>query len=181
MQMPFPKPYADAVAKLRVPGGFLLAAGFFWLAAPTPLSLAAGLPVTAAGLALRAWAAGHLAKNQDLAISGPYAYIRNPLYGGTLLTAGGLVIASRRWELAILYAVVFGLVYLPVIQLEEQHLSNLFPAFRSYRERVPLLLPQGRRTDGRLPFRGWLYRKNEEYKALLAALAAVAWLLWRLV
>src|SRR4051795_6994030 len=124
--MIFSKRYADVVAKLRVPGGFLMAAAFAWLASPTQCSLVAGIPVSAAGLALRAWAAGHLAKNQELAISGPYAYIRNPLYLGTLCVAAGLVIAARRWELLVLFAAVFGLVYLPVIELEEQHLRSLF-------------------------------------------------------
>ena len=58
--MSFPKPYADTVAKLRVPGGFLMVAAFLWLAAPTWTSLAIGLPISVIGLALRAWAAGHL-------------------------------------------------------------------------------------------------------------------------
>ncbi|HAX44609.1 MAG TPA: protein-S-isoprenylcysteine methyltransferase, partial [Solibacterales bacterium] len=56
----FPKRYADTVQRLRVPSGFLLAIAFAWLAAPRWTTLLAGLPVCAAGLALRAWAAGHL-------------------------------------------------------------------------------------------------------------------------
>ena len=67
----FPKPYADIAARLRVPSGFLLVAAFAWLANPTTMSLVAGVPVSVLGLALRAWAAGHLAKNQNLAVSGP--------------------------------------------------------------------------------------------------------------
>src|SRR5271157_1855327 len=117
----FPKPYADAVARLRVPSGFLLVAVFAWFSHPTGRSLEFGLPVSLAGLALRAWAAGCLAKNQQLASGGPYAYTRNPLYLGTLLVAGGLVVASRNIGLGILFIAVFLLVYLPVIQLVEQH------------------------------------------------------------
>jgi len=49
----------------------------------------------------------HLEKNTTLADGGPYAHVRNPLYIGTLLTAAGLVIASRRWELGVLFAAVF--------------------------------------------------------------------------
>src|SRR5216683_6813897 len=109
----FPKPYADFVARLRVPSGFLLAAAFVWFAQPSVQSLVYGLPISVAGLMLRAWAAGHLAKNQRLATSGPYAYTRNPLYLGTLLVAAGLVVASRSWTLGILFALVFILVYLP--------------------------------------------------------------------
>src|SRR5258707_317749 len=111
----FPKPYADTVAKLRVPSGFLLVAAFVYLASPSTVSLGLGVPVSVIGLLLRAWAAGHLAKNQNLAMSGPYSYMRNPLYVGTLLVAAGLVIASRQWILAVLFGSVFLFVYLPVI------------------------------------------------------------------
>jgi protein-S-isoprenylcysteine O-methyltransferase Ste14 len=94
----FPKPYADAVAKLRVPGGFLLVAAFLWLSKPSIQSLAVGLPVSFVGLAIRGWAAGHLEKNTALTDSGPYAWVRNPLYIGTLTVAAGLAIAARRWD-----------------------------------------------------------------------------------
>lgn len=176
--MAFSKQYADAVAKLRVPSGFVLAAAFAWFADPRPESLLIGVPVSLTGLAIRAWAAGHLAKNQSLAVSGPYAFIRNPLYAGTVIVAAGLVIAARRWELLVLFTAVFGLVYLPVIQLEEQHLRSLFPEFREYCRRVPLLIPAGRRTTGRDKFAWKLYLRNEEYNALIGYLAGLAWLLW---
>src|SRR5271154_6030139 len=91
----FPKPYADAVARLRVPSGFLIVLVFAWFSLPTPRSLELGLPVSVAGLALRAWAAGCLAKNQRLATGGPYAHTRNPFYIGTLLAAAGLHIPPR--------------------------------------------------------------------------------------
>jgi len=177
----FPKPYADRVAKLRVPGGFLLVAAFVWLAAPTWNSLIAGLPLSLLGLALRAWAAGHLEKNMALAESGPYAYVRNPLYIGTLLTAAGLVIASRRWELGVLFAAVFLLIYLPVVELEEQHLRKLFSNYGAYAQRVPSLMPQLSNAPGRNRFRWSVYMKNQEYQALLAFLAATALLFWKTV
>ncbi len=138
----FPKRYADTVARLRVPSGFLLVAVFAWFSRPTARSLAAGLPVSLLGLALRAWAAGCLAKNQRLSTEGPYAYTRNPLYLGTLLVAAGLVVASRSAGLGILFAAVFLLVYLPVIQNEEQHLRNLFPEYAGYAAHVPALWPR---------------------------------------
>src|SRR3954464_8731460 len=118
----FPKRYADAVARLRVPSGFLIVLVFAWLSHPTPGSLRIGVPVSVIGLLLRAWAAGCLAKNQRLATGGPYAFTRNPLYIGTLLVALGLTIAARNPYLGALFTLVFVLVYLPVIQLEEQPL-----------------------------------------------------------
>ena len=180
--MSFPKPYADAVAKLRVLFGFVMAAAFLWFSAPDAASLAVGLPVAALGLALRAWAAGHLEKNLELAQSGPYARVRNPLYLGTLAAAAGLAIAARRWELAALFAAVFGLVYLPVVELEEQHLRELFPEFEEYARRVPRLIPRLRACEGaRKRFRWELYRRNREYEALAGFLAGAAVLAWKAV
>src|SRR4051812_10335043 len=128
----FPKPYADTVARLRVPSGFLLVAAFGLFSHPSQTSLLWGVPVSLFGLWLRGWAAGHLAKNQNLATSGPYAWVRNPLYVGTLLVALGLAISSSSLALGGLFAAVFLLVYLPVIELEEQHLRSLFPEYGSY-------------------------------------------------
>lgn len=178
--MNFPKPYADAVAKLRVPSGFLLVAAFLVLSDPDARSLVAGLPLAALGLALRAWAAGHLEKNLALTVSGPYRRVRNPLYLGTLTVAAGFALAARRWELGILFAAVFLLVYLPVVELEEQHLRKLFPEFQDYSRGVPRLVPR----FGPLPacgkrFRWAIYRRNREYEALMGFLAGTAVLLWK--
>src|SRR5688572_2800342 len=179
--MLFPKPYADAVAKLRVPSGFLLVAAFAWLASPTQQSLTIGVPVSIAGLLLRAWAAGHLAKNQQLATGGPYAYVRNPLYVGTLLVATGLVIATRRVELAVLFAAVFFLVYLPVIQNEEQHLRKIFPEYAKYADQVPTLFPYRAPLPATGEFRPSLYLRNQEYQALIGYLLGLAYLLWKVI
>jgi len=175
----FPKPYADAVAKLRVPCGFVLIAAFLWLSVPTFSSLAVGFPVSLLGLALRAWAAGHLEKNATLTESGPYAWVRNPLYLGTLTAAAGFVIASRRWELTVLCAAVFLLIYLPVVELEEQYLAVLFPGFPEYARRVRKLIPLPPRQHDAKRFRFRLYRHNREYEAALAFLLGVALLLWK--
>jgi protein-S-isoprenylcysteine O-methyltransferase Ste14 len=179
--MLFPKPYADAVSKLRVPSGFLLVIAFAWLAQPTPRSLTFGVPVSIIGLWLRGWAAGHLAKNQQLAEGGPYAYIRNPLYLGTLLVAAGLVIATRRIELALLFGAIFLFVYLPVIQNEEQHLRKIFPEYAAYAGRVPALLPYRAPLASTGRFRYELYFRNQEYQALLGYLVGLLFLLWKAI
>ncbi|MFN7994009.1 MAG: isoprenylcysteine carboxylmethyltransferase family protein [Bryobacteraceae bacterium] len=179
MTLRFPKPYADRVARLRVPGGFVLVAAFAWFSHPDARSLAAGLPVSLLGLWLRGWAAGHLAKNKDLATSGPYRYLRNPLYVGTLLVAAGLAIASLSVWLGALFAVVFLGIYLPVIQLEEEHLRTLFPEYVEYSRRVPALIP-GRPIPGTgQSFRWPLYVRNQEYQAALGFLAGVVVLAWK--
>jgi protein-S-isoprenylcysteine O-methyltransferase Ste14 len=175
----FPKPYADFVARMRVPSGFVLLAAYIWLARPSLESIARGTLVAILGLAIRAWAAGHLEKNMALAESGPYAWVRNPLYLGTLTVAAGFVIAAERWELAVLFAAVFVLVYLPVVELEEQHLSNLFPDFSTYKRRVPKLIPRMPHKPDTKSFRWGVYRRNEEYKALGGFLIGLVVLLWK--
>ena len=166
--------------RMRVPSGFLLAVCFGLLAAPTRESLLAGLAVAIPGLGLRAWAAGHLKKNQNLASGGPYAWTRNPLYLGTLLTALGLAVAARSWAVFAVTVAVFALVYLPVIEQEEQHLLKLFNDYRAYADRVPLLWPKLPTTSSQEAFEPGVYWKNEEWKASLAYLAGMGYLLWKL-
>src|SRR5437899_2250680 len=180
--MAFPKPYADFVARLRVPTGFLLVAAFAWFSNPSAGSLAAGLPLSAAGVVLRGWAAGHLSKDRRLAHSGPYAHTRNPLYLGTLLVAAGLAIASRSLGLGLLFAAVFLFIYLPVIQLEEQHLRSLFPEYAAYAQQVPALWPRLTPAPQKSPspFRIALYVKNQEYQAGAGLAAGALFLLWKM-
>lgn len=177
----FPKPYADAVARMRVPAGFVMVAAFAYFSHPDAESLAIGLPFSLCGLALRAWAAGHLAKNQRLATSGPYAFTRNPLYLGTLITALGLAAAARSSGLAILFAALFVLVYLPAIELEEQHLRNILPGYEEFARRVPLLIPRWPSAFGPDRFSAALYRRNREYEALGGWLLGVIWLVVKAV
>jgi protein-S-isoprenylcysteine O-methyltransferase Ste14 len=177
----FPKPYADAVARLRVPSGFLIVAAFAWFSRPSAQSFAIGMSVSVLGLALRAWAAGCLYKDRDLATGGPYALTRNPLYLGTLLVAAGLVIASRSVWLGVLFAAVFAFIYLPVIRLEEQHLRDLFPEYDRYATRVPALIPRlSPHQSPSQPFNWRQYKKNREYQAALGFSIGAAWLFYRL-
>ena len=174
----FPKPYADFVMRMRVPSGFLLGLCFGLLATPTRESILYGTLLALPGLGIRAWAAGHLKKNQDLASGGPYAWTRNPLYLGTLFTALGLAVAARSWTVFLVTLLVFALVYLPVIEQEEQHLLKLFPGYRIYAERVPLLRPKVPLQPGEGYFDPAMYLKNQEWKAGLAFLLGMGYLLW---
>jgi len=177
----FPKKYADFAQRLRVPAGFVLLVTFAWLSRPSVFSMEVGVPVSIGGLLLRGWAAGHLAKNQELATSGPFAYVRNPLYLGTLITAAGLVVAAREAWLALFFAAVFALVYLPAIELEEQHLRTIFPGYAEYAACIGRFLPKARWQGQDSGFSWGLYRRNEEYKALAGFLIAVDWLAWKII
>lgn len=177
----FPKRYADIVARLRVFLGFVMVGAFLYFSHPDARSLAIGLPISFCGLALRAWAAGHLRKNQELADSGPYAFTRNPLYLGTFVAALGLACAARSAGIALLFCAVFLLVYLPAIELEEQHLSAILPGYAEYAARVPLIAPRWPQFTGRQRFSFAQYRKNREYEALVGWIAGTAWLIARTV
>src|SRR5216110_3461196 len=98
----------------RVPLGFVCAAFFFFFSRPRPLMLAIGGAIALPGLALRAWATGHLRKNDTLATTGPYRYTRNPLYLGSFFLGVGFTVASGRPILGIIFAAFFLGIYVPV-------------------------------------------------------------------
>src|SRR5215471_14807331 len=75
--------------RIRVPLGFVFAAFYLWRALPTWGSIGAGLIVVCLGLITRALAAGHVKKDRVLTTTGPYAYVRNPLYLGSILLGIG--------------------------------------------------------------------------------------------
>src|ERR1035438_2829719 len=91
--------YAAWATRWRVPLGFILGVAYIVFCRPTVKLLVVGGTIAALGVALRAYAAGHLAKNQKLATSGPYARTRNPLYLGSSLMGAGLALAGGRWQL----------------------------------------------------------------------------------
>ena len=177
-RIPVSKRWALLAARSRVSVSILLAIAAGWLAQPTVVNLALGLPIVLTGLALRAWAAGHLRKNQQLATSGPYAYVRNPLYIGSLLAGVGFGICSANAILFLAILVVFTAWFLPVVGEEEGHIRNILAGYREYETRVPRFLPALRpRYESPQRFDWGLYRANREYSALLgfAAFAAVLW------
>jgi protein-S-isoprenylcysteine O-methyltransferase Ste14 len=178
------KRYAEIAARVRVPTGFVVLALYAVFARPTWPRFWAGALLALAGLALRAYAAGHLAKNRQLAVSGPYAFTRNPLYLGSALAAAGFAIAGGSWWLGLLWAAYFFLLFLPVVAEEEAHLAKLFPEFRQYAAAVPRFAPRLRpaRFAGHPGSRFcWsLYWRNQEYNALLGYVAGIALLVWKL-
>src|SRR5580765_8083749 len=110
----------------RVPLGFACAALFLLLAQPRAWTLASGGAVAVFGLALRAWASGHLRKNQELATTGPYAYTRNPLYLGSFLMGLGFTVAAGQVWLVLVFIIMILGIYLPVMRVESATLADLF-------------------------------------------------------
>lgn len=162
----------------RVPLGFLCGALFLIFAKPTPFTLTIGGLVALPGLALRAWASGHLRKNDALATGGPYAFTRNPLYLGSFVLGLGFSIAAGRIVLALAFAILFLGIYVPVMRVESATLAELFgKKFRRYAEAVPLFFPRftAYRAGTSTNFEVSLYKRYREYQAALGF--AVAWAL----
>ena len=166
------------IQRWRVSLGFLCAAVFLFFARPTPAALVTGACVSVLGLAIRAWASGHIRKNAELATSGPYAFTRNPLYFGSFLLGLGFTIASGRWPLALLFAALFIGIYIPVMRVEASTMAQLFGAeFDAYRRSVPLffprLTPYRHGDSAAVRFDGALYLRYREYRAALGLM--IAW------
>ena len=171
------KSYAAWATRWRVPLGFLLGVAYMVFSRPTVKLLIAGGTVAAAGVALRAFAAGHLAKNQKLTMSGPYAYTRNPLYLGSALMGTGFALAGGSWLLALACVVLFAAIYWPVIRREEEYLRRVFgPVYDHYAQQVPPFLPRFRRQAGDEKFQWEQYRKNHEHEAVVGYLAMMVFL-----
>ena len=166
----------SAIARrFRVPLGFAFAAFFLWLAKPTVKSMLIGSALVIPGLAIRAFASGHVQKNEQLATGGPYAYTRNPLYLGSLILAVGFALAARSGWIAAGIIVIFFAVYLPVIRAEEAFLNDRFPHFQDYVRQVPRLLPRlSAFRSGPDGFSWDLYWKHHEYDAALGSIAMMA-------
>jgi protein-S-isoprenylcysteine O-methyltransferase Ste14 len=169
------------VRRIRVPLGFVFAAVFLWRARPSLLSLALSLILVVPGLWLRGYAAGYVKKNAELTQTGPYAYTRNPLYLGSMMAAFGFAFASRQWYLVVLLAVLFAVIYGPVILSEERYLRGHFADFDAYARRVPRLFP--RLTAAPAPeqergsFSRGLYMRHREYNSVMGASALFATML----
>lgn len=158
------------------------------VARPSGPFLALGLVLVLGGGALRGWGAGHLVKNDLLAISGPYARMRHPLYAGTMLVGTGFALMPGGWLAAALLALGlpwFFLVYFPRKERSESaRLERLYgDAFAIYRENVPALVPLPRPWrplegfegvgDAKARWSGQRYLDNNELGTALALLVGL--------
>jgi protein-S-isoprenylcysteine O-methyltransferase Ste14 len=171
----------------RVRLGYPVAVIFLVLAKPIPRSILVGGIVAAFGLLIRAAAAGHLRKDEELATTGPYAVTRNPLYLGSAILAAGFIIAGYSLWAGLIVGLYFAVFYYAVIRNEETDLRKRFGApFDDYAARVPLFLPSlraprdevSKAKSPQTSFSWPQYRRNREYQALVGAGAglAIVWL-----
>lgn len=169
-----------------------LAVGVVATARPTPASLSFGLPLIVAGAGLRIWAAGHLVKTEAFTVSGPYAYLRHPLYAGTLLVTTGLLLlagSAPAWVVLAGFLALFFAHYLPRKErCEADRLEARYgPHFRAYRAAVRPLRPRARPWRAPGPRSGdpcprWRIarlRENDELGTTLVILLLLAAMLLR--
>jgi len=156
------------------------------LAQPTPASLAIGGILVFAGESLRIWASGHLTRDKEVTTSGPYAYVRDPLYLGRLFIMVGLCVMAWGYSLLILPLglLVFFLDYMPRKHRKEmERLETLFgEEYRHYANYAHSLVPRIHPyPDARQ--RPWkfelFWNENREQYLLLAVTAAVLLIIWR--
>ena len=107
--------------------------------------------VTLAGATLGAWTLWfnrpgnfdiqpQVKPSAKLILTGPYCYLRHPMYSTVLLSSAGLVLfhpAASLWlALAALFAVLFSKAL-----LEERSLGAKFPEYANYAKRVRRFVP----------------------------------------
>lgn len=172
--------------RMRVPLGFVFGFAFLWLAPQysTSNSLLIGGMVACVGVLIRAWATGHIVKNENLTTTGPYAHTRNPLYFGSFLLALGFGLAAH-WIAVILVLVFWVVVYKPTIDRERDYLRGVYGvAYTEYEANVPAFVPRltawsgpaGADRSGGFSFA--LYLRHNEWQAGLGFLIVLGWLIF---
>ena len=120
----------------------------------TPLTLIIGFVIALVGELIRFWGvswAGSETRSTGgvggtfLIISGPFAYVRNPLYVGNILMYLGLGIMSfALFPYLQIIAILFFLIqYYFIVKEEEKHLSEKFKnEYKDYCKNVKAFLPR---------------------------------------
>ncbi len=124
--------------------------GYHALASPHPESNSIGVILAAAGIACAVWARWHLGTNwgmpmsvkdePELVTSGPYAYVRHPIYLGILMAMlGSALVGGRGWLILSIAAAAY---FLYSANAEEKIMMRRFPKqYSDYRTKTKMLVP----------------------------------------
>ena len=125
-----------------------------WSALPLPLWLRwLGVGVALSGFTLLQWAQQSLGKNwsdeprlvegQEMISSGPYRWIRHPIYAAFLLILGSLLLISANWFIGALWLGMTGLDVASRMRTEESMMVGQFgEQYRAYMRRTGRLFPR---------------------------------------
>ena len=125
-----------------------------WSALPLPAWLRwLGVPLAAGGFVLlhaahqaldRNWSdAPRLMKDQALVTSGPYRWIRHPIYAGFLLIMSATLLLSANWLIGLLWVGLTALETASRVHFEEALMLETFgDRYRAYMQRTGRLLPR---------------------------------------
>ena len=143
-----------------------------------------GLLPVGLGEALRVWAAGHLKKTREVTTTGPYAYVKNPLYLGTLLILIGFCLMAKNLYLLAAGIAIFFVYYAPFKKEREsrrlrEHFGKAWVDYdHAVPDYLPSLRPYAKRGTGSWERKGFF--ENSEHGTFLAVLAGVILIALRL-
>jgi protein-S-isoprenylcysteine O-methyltransferase Ste14 len=131
-------------------GEFARSVGRLLLYHPGPAGQWIGVGLMVLGFGFAFWARVHLGRNwgmpmslrqdHELVTSGPYAYVRHPIYTGLLLATIGTTLAIGL--LGAWFFVVCFVYFLVSARIEEKMMLAQFPeAYPAYRRRTKMLIP----------------------------------------
>lgn len=143
---------------------------------------AVGLALVAIGEVIRVWATGHLEKNKSLTTSGPYAYIKNPMYAGTFIIMIGFnALAINQYIMYILLVEILAFLfyYIPAKnRIEKNRLLEKFgEAYADYDKNVPDYIPCRIMPYANRVGKSWGWRvfwENQEIQVAVAVLIGAA-------
>jgi hypothetical protein len=158
------------LAQSRIHIGLASAAIAYWLARPTPDSILAGVLVALPGEAIRIWGSGHLEKEREVTRSGPYRFVRHPLYLGSSIIGVGFAVATDSLWSAVVVVAYLAATLAAAIRTEEATLERRYgPEYAAYRVgRAPAMIRR---------FSWARVMSNREYRAITGFVVAIA-LLW---
>ena len=149
--------------------------------------VAAGVVLVATGELMRLWGVRHIGaisrtrsgRLGPLVASGPFAFIRNPLYVGNIALWVGFALSARLLWLAPVFAVILAVEYHAIVGWEERLLEErLGEQYRRYAGQVPRWLPKTiRSVPSTQPMFSWSDTFYSERGTLIAIVVGYT-LLW---
>jgi len=147
--------------------------------------LLAGFIVSMIGEFIQLWSFASLDKNSDLAIRGPYAMVRNPMYLGRYFILLGFLMLLGQWWVLVVYTIGYWFYMDTRVEREEAHLKPICGArYAEYQAKVHRFIPGPPLAGQPVAYWNWkLFRQNNATFNLLGTLvvwaAVAAWLMYR--